>query len=110
MNRNQVVLEGVVADIEALRYTPAGVPHVEFRLDHQSRQQEAAGEREVNVIVSAVALGNPALTATKLKPGDAIAVKGFLSRRSLKSDYPVLHVNQIKLLQEENHATSTGQR
>lgn len=96
--------------MEALRYTPAGVPRVEFRLAHQSRQQEAAGEREVNVTLSAVALGDPALQAAKLKPGDAIAVKGFLSRRSLKSDYPVLHVNQIKLLQEENHATSANQR
>jgi len=82
--------------MDALRYTPAGVPHVEFRLAHQSRQQEADGEREVKVTMSAMALGDPALKAAKLKPGDAIAVKGFLSRRGLKSDYPILHVNQIK--------------
>ena len=96
MNRNQVVIEGVIAEIDALRYTPAGVPHVEFRLDHQSRQREANGERDVQVTMSAVALGEPALEAAKLTPGAAIAVKGFISRRGLKSDYPILHVNQIK--------------
>ena len=106
MNRNQVVLEGVIAEIDALRYTPAGVPRVAFQLQHQSRQPEAGAEREVEVIMSAVALGEPALAAAKLEAGQTIAVKGFLSRRSLKSDYPVLHVNQIRLLQEENHATS----
>jgi primosomal replication protein N len=94
--RNQVVLEGVIADMDTLRYTPAGVPRVEFRIDHNSRQREANGEREVNVSVAVVALADAALAMAKLKAGDRVAVKGFLSRRSLKSDYPVLHVNQIK--------------
>ena len=96
MNRNQVVIEGVIAEVDALRYTPAGVPHVEFTLAHQSRQREADVEREVAVTMSAVALGEPALEAAKFVSGAAIAVKGFLSRRGLKSDYPILHVNQIK--------------
>jgi primosomal replication protein N len=101
------VLEGVVAEKDALRYTPAGVPHLEFRLQHQSRQPEAGSERDVTVAMSAVALGEPALTAAEFENGQVVLVKGFLSRRGLKSDYPVLHINQIKLLQEENHATST---
>lgn len=96
MSRNQVVLEGIVAELETLRYTPAGIPHVTFQLEHRSRQREAEMERDVTVIVSAVALGEVALAAAKLATGQAIAVKGFLSRRSLKSDYPVLHISQIK--------------
>ncbi|HVK54504.1 MAG TPA: primosomal replication protein N [Burkholderiales bacterium] len=101
------MLEGVVADLGVLRYTPAGLPHMEFQLLHQSRQEEAGAERDVTVCMAAVALGKPAQVAASLKAGQTVVVKGFLSQRSLKSDYPVLHVNQIKLLQEENHATST---
>jgi len=100
-------LEGVIAEIEPLRYTPSGIPHMSFRLRHESRQREADAERDVSIEMSIVALGTPALDAAKLEIGQAVAVKGFLSRRSLKSDYPVLHVNQIKLLQEESHGTST---
>lgn len=106
LKRNQTVLEGIVIEISVLRYTPAGVPFVEMRVQHSSRQREADIERDVSVTLSVFALGDPALTAATIKTGQSIAIKGFLSQRSLKSEYPVLHVNQIKLL-EENHATST---
>ena len=106
LKRNQTVLEGIVIEISVLRYTPAGVPFVEMRVQHSSRQREANVERDVSVTLSVFALGDPALTATTIKVGQSIAIKGFLSQRSLKSEYPVLHVNQIKLL-EENHATPT---
>ena len=91
-----------MAERDALRYTPAGVPHLAFQLQHQSRQAEAGGNRDVEVVMSAVALGDPALVAAKLEKGQAIAVKGFLSRRSQRSDYPVLHISQIKLLADQH--------
>ncbi len=84
--------------MEVLRYTPGGVPLLSLQLRHRSEQREADGERQVDVTMSVVALGEPALAAAKLKQGQSIAVKGFLSRRSLKSDYPVLHVQRIKSL------------
>jgi primosomal replication protein N len=104
--RNQIVLEGIVIETNVLRYTPGGVPFMEMRVQHSSRQCEAGLERDVTVTLSVFALGDPALAAATIKIGQSVAVKGFLSQRSLKSEYPVLHINQIKLL-EENHATST---
>ena len=101
-------MDGVIAEIDTLRYTPAGIPHMKFRLEHHSWQAEVGVDREVTVAMSVIALGDPALMAAKCKAGQAVVVKGFLSQRSLKSDYPVLHINQIKLLEEKDHGTSTS--
>ncbi len=106
LKRNHVVIEGILTETSVLRYTPAGVPFMEMRIQHFSRQPEAGSERDVSVTLLVIALGEPALVAATIKTGQSIAVKGFLSQRSLKSEFPVLHVNQIKLL-EEDHGTST---
>ena len=98
MNRNQVVIEGTIAETALLRYTPAGIPISEFRLIHQSRQSEAGQDRAVQVELSVLALGDLAIEIAKTPGGSEVAVKGFLSRRSQNSDYPVLHINQFKLL------------
>jgi primosomal replication protein N len=107
LKRNQVVIEGSLTEISVLRYTPAGVPLIEMRIQHFSRQPEAGSERDVSVTLTVFVLGEPALIAATMRVGQNIAIKGFLSQRSLKSEFPVLHANQIKLL-EENHATSTS--
>ena len=81
-----------------VRYTPAGIPVSEFRLIHESRQSEAGQERAVHVELSVLAMGDVAIGIAKTPGGSEVAVKGFLSRRSQNSDYPVLHVNQFKLI------------
>ena len=42
---NRVELSGRLLELGALRYTPAGVAAVEFRLGHESEQDEAGGKR-----------------------------------------------------------------
>jgi primosomal replication protein N len=98
LNRNQVVIEGKIAESAPLRYTPAGIPVSELRLIHESRQLEAGLERTVQVELSVLAMGNVATEIAHVPAGSEVAVKGFLSRRSRNSDYPVLHINQFKLL------------
>ena len=98
MNRNQVVIEGTIAEAALLRYTPAGIAISEFRLIHESRQLEAEQDRAVQVELSVLVMGDAAIEIAKIPGGSEVAVNGFLSRRSQKSDYPVLHVNQFKLL------------
>jgi primosomal replication protein N len=98
LSRNQVVIEGTVIERAPLRYTPAGIPVSEFRLTHESRQLEAGQERAVQVELSVLALGDVALAMADIPGGSTVAVKGFLCRRSQRSDYPVLHINQFKLL------------
>jgi primosomal replication protein N len=53
---NQLVLTASIAEIEALRYTPAGLPALNMRLEHESEVQEAGQTRQVKAAVKAVAL------------------------------------------------------
>ena len=87
------MISGVVVQIEPIRHTPAGIPVLSFVLQHASEQMEAGFKRKVECEVSAVALGK--LTETAIKIGDNIKAKGFLAKRSAKSNYLVLHITQL---------------
>jgi primosomal replication protein N len=79
-----------------LRYTPAGVPVIEFRIIHASEQIEAELPRQVECELACVALGQTALLLKEAIPGIALKVDGFLAARSLKHKTPVLHVTRIE--------------
>jgi primosomal replication protein N len=55
---NKVVLTAVIVEIEALRFTPSGLPAISIWLEHSSKQSEAGLEREVNASLKAVAFGS----------------------------------------------------
>ena len=101
MEINQLVLSGTVTETEGLRYTPAGVPHYSFMLEHRSRQEEAGAPREVLCRIKVEARGQ-AITAQceSLSVSDRVLVTGFLSRVSYKDTSAtrlVLHAQQIEL-------------
>ncbi|MDE3010664.1 MAG: primosomal replication protein N [Pseudomonadota bacterium] len=100
MSRNDVTLSGVVTELEPLRYTPAGIPLLTFRLTHQSRQVEASQERSVSLDLPVMVLGDLAREMAGLTPESNVAVRGFLARRSLKSLSVVLHATAYKLEME----------
>ena len=52
-----------------LRYTPAGVPVIEFRVVHASEQSEAGTSRNVECELACVALGPTALLLKEASPG-----------------------------------------
>ena len=79
-----------------MRYTPAGIPVIEFRVGHLSTQTEAGAERRVECEMVCVALGTPALLLKESSPGVPLTVSGFLAARSLKVKAPVLHVTTIE--------------
>ncbi len=83
-----------MAQVEPLRYTPAGIPLLSVVLRHVSEQAEAGMKRRVECEVNAVVLGDLALSG--LKSGAQIIAHGFLARRSLKSTQLVMHINEIK--------------
>jgi primosomal replication protein N len=97
LKRNQIILDGVIIAIDTLRYTPGGVATVSFSLSHASEQMEAGAARAVACEVAALALGEVAIEIAKIPAGTAIAVQGFLSRKAMRSDALVLHVNRFKL-------------
>jgi len=96
---NRVVLSGQIVAIDALRYTPAGIPALNLSINHRSRQVEAGMEREVECEVPVVALGDQAQQAARCKVGDGLKVQGFLARKSRNSSYLVLHANRIELIE-----------
>jgi len=98
LGRNAVDLAGTLVERGALRHSPAGVPVVEFRLNHASEQEEAGSARRVECELACLAMGPAALLMAGAKPGEAMAVGGFLAAKSLKNRNAVLHVNKIEFL------------
>ena len=103
---NKVEISGVITELKALRYTPAGLPVVEFRLKHESERAEAGATRKVNAEIEAVAFdaqarllaagtgGNPPRAL-----GQPLKVEGFLCAKSRQSRKPVLHVTNIEFIE-----------
>ena len=85
----------MVIGLEAIRYTPAGIPLLSFVLQHASEQTEAGLKRKVECEVNAVAIGEFAKTNVHI--GDNIKAKGFLAKRSAKSTQLVLHIEQLHI-------------
>ncbi len=62
-----------------MRYTPAGTPALNCRLEHESQVQEAGGIRTVNMTIKAVAFGADAERLAKQAIGSVWDFKGFLA-------------------------------
>jgi primosomal replication protein N len=75
---NHLVLTACIAGIDVLRYTPAGLPALNIRLEHESGIQEAGQTRQVKATVKAVAFGAMAERLAKQAIGSAWRFNGFL--------------------------------
>ena len=62
-----------------MRYTPAGLPALNCRLEHESQIQEAGGIRTVKMAIKAVAFGSLAERLAKQAIGSECDFKGFLA-------------------------------
>jgi primosomal replication protein N len=102
VENNAVCLTGRVAETEPLRYTPAGLPLLQFRLAHKSLQVEAGYKRQVECEVTCVALGDAATRLTRVQLGAEVRVEGFLNRKNRMSAQLVLHANSTEILKETN--------
>ena len=91
--------------MKALRYTPAGVPVVEFRLKHESEREEAGTKRKVKAELDAIAFEAQARLLAASAMGRPVRAEGFLSAKSKHSAKPVLHVTNIEFssLETEGH-------
>ena len=100
MEVNAVALSGELVDIEPLRHTPAGIPLVSFRLAHKSRQIEAGYKRQVDCEINGMAIGEVAVTVSRMKQGHMVSLEGFLNRKNRMSSQLVLHVTTAQTLKE----------
>jgi primosomal replication protein N len=76
---NSLVLSACIAEVETMRYTPAGLPALNLRLEHESQVAEAGGQRTVKVVVKAVAFGTLAERLAKQAIGSVWKFSGFLA-------------------------------
>ena len=92
---NQLVLSACIAQASALRYTPAGLPALDFSLEHESEITEAGQVRQVKAAIKAVAFGSVAETLGKQALGSSWKFTGFLATPR-NGKHPVLHVQEFQ--------------
>ena len=83
-------------ELGTLRYTPAGLPAVEFRIRHESSASEAGIERRVRAEVPAIAFDTVARQVASTALGTALRAQGFLAATSQRSAKIVLHVTNME--------------
>ncbi len=76
---NQLVLTASIAELGAPRYTPAGLPALDLRLEHESLLQEAGQDRQVKASVKAVAFGALAERLARQAVGSRWRFQGFVA-------------------------------
>lgn len=81
--------------MDAIRYTPAGIPVLDVVLQHHSEQQENGKTRHIQFELPAKILGEIALV-WQHKQGEMVTVSGFLAQRNIKTHRPLLHIQNIQ--------------
>ena len=95
MNHNQLVISARIAEASARRYTPAGLPAIDLRLEHESQASEAGVQREVKAALKAVAFGTTAETLAAQAIGSSWRFTGFLNTPR-NGKHAVFHVQEFQ--------------
>lgn len=88
---NRLLLDARIAEVSAPRYTPAGLPALDLKLEHQSEVEDAGQSRQVAVAIRAVAFGSTAERLARQPIGSHWRFEGFLAMPR-NGKHPVLHV------------------
>jgi primosomal replication protein N len=76
---NRLVLAARLIERRALRYTPAGLPALDFELKHESELSEDGQSRKVCMQIRAVAIGRITQSMAAMELGAAGSFAGFLA-------------------------------
>lgn len=76
---NRLLLSARLIERGALRYTPAGLPALDFKLEHQSEASEENQVRKVSLQIRAVAIGAITQTLSALALGESGTFGGFIA-------------------------------
>ena len=98
-SQNRLELSGRLLELGKLRHTPAGVAALEFKLTHESEQDEAGGRRQVHAEIGAIAFEAQARLLAGRPLGSPVRVQGFLSAKSKRAKRLVLHVTNIEFVE-----------
>ncbi len=94
MPANSLVISACIAEHDALRYTPAGIPALNLQLEHESQAQEAGQSRQIKVVVKAVAFGTLAERLAMQPIGSVWRFQGFLGNTSQGKSI-VFHIQEF---------------
>ena len=89
------MLTACVAELGALRFTPAGLPAIDLKLEHESTIEEAGKPRQVKVVLKAVAFGAVAERFARQALGSLWRFQGFLATPG-NAKHPVLHIQDFQ--------------
>ena len=91
---NRLILTASVVERDAMRYTPAGIPALNLKLEHASSVEEAGQVRQIKAALKAVALGANAERLAHQVAGSIWSFTGFLATpRNGKS--VVFHIQEF---------------
>ncbi len=76
---NLYVLRAGIAELEALRYTPAGIPALNLKLEHASEILEVGQNRQVKLVMKSVAFAAVAERLVQQVLGSTWRFQGFLA-------------------------------
>jgi primosomal replication protein N len=100
-------LSGRLLELGTLRYTPAGVAAIEFKVAHESEQDEAGGRRKVTAEVGAIAFETQAKLLAGRPLGSEVRLQGFLAAKGKRSKKLLLHVTNIEFKEGEADASTS---
>jgi primosomal replication protein N len=80
---------------EAIRYTPAGQPVINYQLQYIGELNEAGIPRKVEMQIAAITIGPMYRTIEAMEVGQLANFEGFLAHRSLRSQALVFHITNI---------------
>jgi primosomal replication protein N len=92
---NLLNLTACIVEVASMRYTPAGLPALNLRLEHESSVLEAGQPRQVKAAVKAVAFGANAENLTKQAIGSVWLFSGFVST-PLHGKNLVFHIQEFR--------------
>ncbi len=87
-----------LAERDAKRYTPAGIPIVAAKLLHASQQVEAGIARQVEFEMAAQAAGPVADMLERAEMGRDYRFRGFMARRNRNSRSLVFHLTDFDII------------
>ena len=100
MQANRLVLDARLNERGELRFTPAGLPAIDFLLAHASRQVEAGSERSIECELAGVAFGQVARRLAAVPVNAVLRCNGFLTRRWRTGITLAMHVNEFELIND----------
>ncbi len=76
---NHLVLQAVLEQRGALRYTPAGLPALDLVLAHESEVSQDGQARKVSMQLKALAIGSMVASVSGMALGSGATFSGFLA-------------------------------